>query len=95
MQAIGWGHEARSRASTDANIDSSRSHAILQVLSDPICLFFTLGKSSPPQNLQLNFEISNSKQLVGDFVEELAFQNELRNSFCEMSFDVISCKHIT
>ncbi|KAJ1470287.1 kinesin motor domain-containing protein, partial [Baffinella frigidus] len=31
MQAIGWGHEARSRASTDANIDSSRSHAILQV----------------------------------------------------------------
>ena len=31
MSAIAIGHDARSTASTDANLDSSRSHAILQV----------------------------------------------------------------
>ena len=31
MEAISRGHDARSTAATHANIDSSRSHAVLQI----------------------------------------------------------------
>ena len=40
-------------------------------LYDTLCLSISFRKSTPPQNRQLEFLISNSKQQVDDFVGEL------------------------
>ena len=44
-----------------------------------------LRKSTPPQNRQLNFSISNSKYEVDDFVGELTFENQLLKILCGIS----------
>ena len=42
-------------------------------LSDTMYVLISLGKSTPPQNPQLNTLISNSNQQVEDFEGELIF----------------------
>jgi hypothetical protein len=42
------------------------------------------SKSNPPQNRQLIVLITDSKQLVDDFVGELTFQNHQINALCQI-----------
>ena len=42
-------------------------------LSETMYVLISLGKSTPPQDCQLNISNSNCKQQVDDFVGELTF----------------------